>query len=328
MADAVLAAVEDGRALRDQAVLMRTGHHSDLLEVELTARRVPFVKFGGLKFLEAAHVKDFVAALRVLDNRIDEVAWFRLLRLHDGIGPSRARSLLDALTGDGGHAVAVAGAPAMSRVALAATLDGITAARRMTRIGDRAATCLAWLRPLLTARYADAVVRIADLDRLVAAAATAPDLAAFVAELTLDPPASTGDLAGVPHLDEDYLTLSTVHSAKGLEWPVVHVIHLVDGAFPADMALSQPAGLIEEQRLFYVAVTRAADELSLYAPLRMPHHRHGRDDKHSFAPLSRFLDETAMAVIDLHDLTPPRQAPGPRVVRARVSLPTLDDLWA
>jgi DNA helicase-2/ATP-dependent DNA helicase PcrA len=289
---------------------------------------VPFVKFGGLKFLEAAHVKDFVAALRVLDNRIDEVAWFRLLRLHDGIGPSRARSLLDALTGDGGHAVAVAGAPAMSRVALAATLDGITAARRMTRIGDRAATCLAWLRPLLTARYADAVVRIADLDRLVAAAATAPDLAAFVAELTLDPPASTGDLAGVPHLDEDYLTLSTVHSAKGLEWPVVHVIHLVDGAFPADMALSQPAGLIEEQRLFYVAVTRAADELSLYAPLRMPHHRHGRDDKHSFAPLSRFLDETAMAVIDLHDLTPPRQAPGPRVARARVSLPTLDDLWA
>jgi DNA helicase-2/ATP-dependent DNA helicase PcrA len=216
----------------------------------------------------------------------------------------------------------------MSRVALAATLDGITAARRMTRIGDRAATCLAWLRPLLTARYADAVVRIADLDRLVAAAATAPDLAAFVAELTLDPPASTGDLAGVPHLDEDYLTLSTVHSAKGLEWPVVHVIHLVDGAFPADMALSQPAGLIEEQRLFYVAVTRAADELSLYAPLRMPHHRHGRDDKHSFAPLSRFLDETAMAVIDLHDLTPPRQAPGPRVARARVSLPTLDDLWA
>ena len=291
VADAVLAAVEDGRALRDQAVLMRTGHHSDLLEVELTARRVPFVKFGGLKFLEAAHVKDFVAALRVLDNRIDEVAWFRLLRLHAGIGPSRARSLLDALTGDGGHAVAVAGAPAMSRVALA-------------------------------------VVRIADLDRLVAAAATAPDLAAFVAELTLDPPASTGDLAGVPHLDEDYLTLSTVHSAKGLEWPVVHVIHLVDGAFPADMALSQPAGLIEEQRLFYVAVTRAADELSLYAPLRMPHHRHGRDDKHSFAPLSRFLDETAMAVIDLHDLTPPRQAPGPRVARARVSLPTLDDLWA
>ncbi|HYN71819.1 MAG TPA: ATP-dependent helicase, partial [Nakamurella sp.] len=379
--DAVLAAVDDGRRLRDQAVLMRTGHHSDLLEVELTARRVPFVKFGGLKFLEAAHVKDFVAALRVLDNRIDEVAWFRLLRLHDGIGPSRARSLLDALAGDAsgtpigdaphgdaphgdaaigdaaigdgaigdgafgdgrsrgdgalpedptraGHAVAVAGAPAMSRVALAATLDGITAARRMTRIGDRATACLAWLRPLLTARYPDAGVRIADLDRLVAAAATAPDLAAFVAELTLDPPASTGDLAGAPHLDEDYLTLSTVHSAKGLQWPVVHVIHLVDGAFPADMALSGPAGLIEEQRLFYVAVTRAADELSLYAPLRMPHHRHGRDDKHSFAPLSRFLDEGALSTIDLQDLAPPRPAPATPSNGPRISLPTLDDLWA
>ncbi len=358
--DAVLAAVEDGRRLRDQAVLMRTGHHSDLLEVELTARRVPFVKFGGLKFLEAAHVKDFVAALRVLDNRIDEVAWFRLLRLHDGIGPSRARSLLGTLTGSStgdatpsadeelavaagrgasiadpaedptraGHAVAVAGAPAMSRVALAATLDGIAAARRMTRIGDRAAACLAWLRPLLITRYPDAAVRIADLERLVAAAAVAPDLAGFVAELTLDPPASTGDLAGAPHLDDDYLTLSTVHSAKGLEWPVVHVIHLVDGAFPADMALSQPAGLIEEQRLFYVAVTRAADELSLYAPLRMPHHRRGRDDKHSFAPLSRFLDDTALATVELLDLTPPRQAPASPTSRPRVALPTLDDLWA
>jgi len=329
--DAVLSVMDD-RRLRDQAVLMRTGHHSDLLEVELTARGVPFVKFGGLKFLEAAHVRDFVAALRVLDNRIDEVAWYRLLRLHDGIGPARARALLDPLAGadptDDSHAEAVATAPPMSRVRLAATLDGIAAARGQTRIGDRAARCLKFLRPLLTARYPDAMVRLADLDRLVSAAGSAPDLGAFVAELTLDPPASTGDLAGPPHLDEDYLTLSTVHSAKGLEWPVVHVMHLVDGAFPADMALSAPEGLIEEQRLFYVAVTRAADELSLYAPLRMPHHRHGRDDKHSFAPLSRFLDETAMAVIDLHDLTPPRQAPGPRVARARVSLPTLDDLWA
>ncbi len=377
VADAVLAAVEDGRRLRDQAVLMRTGHHSDLLELELTARRIPFVKFGGLKFLEAAHVKDFVAALRVLDNRVDEVAWFRLLRLHDGIGPSRARTLLAALTSAGddesgddesgddssvallspddasagatgsdsrgdpnlrdpnrgdptqaGHAVAVAGAPAMSRVALAATLDGIAAARRHARIGDRAAACLTWLRPLLIARYPDSVVRIADLNRLVAAAASAPDLGAFVAELTLDPPASTGDMAGVPHLDEDYLTLSTVHSAKGLEWPVVHVIHLVDGAFPADMALSQPAGLIEEQRLFYVAVTRAADELSLYAPLRMPHHRHGRDDKHSFAPLSRFLDESALHAVDLQDLSPPRPAGPTPGTRTRVTLPTLDDLWA
>ena len=346
--DAVLSAAQDGRRLRDQAVLMRTGHHSDLLEVELTARGVPFVKFGGLRFLEAAHVKDFVAVLRLLDNRLDEVAWYRLLRLHDGIGPARARALLDLLgnatgepaatdSGDQGHgdlvtadahAEAVAAAPAISRVALAASLGGLAAAGDRRRIGERAAGCLALLRPLLTARYPDSVVRIADLDRLVAAADSAPDLGAFVAELTLDPPASTGDLAGPPHLDDDYLVLSTVHSAKGLEWPIVHVIHLVDGAFPADMALTTSAGLVEEQRLFYVAVTRAADELSLYAPLRMPHHRHARDDKHSFAPISRFLDDSAVAVLDVEDLTPPRLAPRVASATARVALPTLDDLWA
>jgi len=327
--DAVLSAARDGRWLRDQAVLMRTGHHSDLLEVELTARGVPFVKFGGLKFLEAAHVKDFVATIRLLDNPLDEVAWYRLLRLHDGIGPAGARTVLELLgTGEHSEAEAVAAAPALARVTLAATLDGLSTARSRRRIGDRATACLTMLRPLLTARYPDAVARVADLERLAAAAGSAPDLAVFVAELTLDPPASTGDLAGPPHLDDDYLVLSTVHSAKGLEWPIVHVIHLVDGAFPADMALSTSAGLVEEQRLFYVAVTRAADELALYAPLRMPHHRHARDDKHSFAPLSRFLDDDALAVLDVQELAPPRPAPRKVAAAVRVPLPTLDDLWA
>jgi DNA helicase-2/ATP-dependent DNA helicase PcrA len=316
---------------------MRTGHHSDLLEIELTARGVPFVKFGGLKFLEAAHVKDFVAAVRLLDNQLDEVAWYRLLRLHDGIGPARARALLEILGAAQVpesaapvdiDAQAIAAAPAISRTSLALTLKTLGAARERRGIGGRAAGCLALLRPLLTARYPDAVVRIADLDRLVAAAESAPDLGAFVAELTLDPPASTGDLAGPPHLDDDYLVLSTVHSAKGLEWPVVHLIHLVDGAFPSDMALTSSAGLVEEQRLFYVAVTRAADELSLYAPLRMPHHRHARDDKHSFAPVSRFIDDEAMVNLDVEQLSPPRPTPVRIGAPARVALPTLDDLWA
>ena len=320
IADAVLESVSDGRRLRDQAVLMRTGHHGDLLEVELTARRIPFVKFGGLKFLEAAHVKDLVSILRVTGNRVDEVAWYRLLRLHDGIGPARARALLETvaaadLSGDW-VGESVAAAPAMSRIALGATLAGVAEARGLSGVADRAASCLATLRPLVTTRYPDSVARLGDLDRLVAAAALAPDLAAFVAELTLDPPASTSDLAGPPHLDEDYLVLSTVHSAKGLEWPIVHVMHLVDGAFPSDMALTSNDGLLEEQRLFYVAVTRAADELSLYAPLRMPHHRFGRDDKHSFAQLSRFLDGAALETLEVQSLRP-----GPGRARARRSWP-------
>jgi DNA helicase-2/ATP-dependent DNA helicase PcrA len=330
--DAVLEGAEQGERLRDHAVLMRAAHHSDLLEVELTARGVPFVKFGGLKFLEAAHVKDFVAGLRLLDNRIDEIAWFRLLRLHEGIGPARARALLDSLQpGDAEaeqrHADVAAIAPPASRVALTAMLDAVVCARQQKAPADRAGAVLEFLRPLLTNRYADHAARLTDLDRLVGAAANAPDLAEFVAELTLDPPASTTDLAGPPHLDDDYLVLSTVHSAKGLEWESVHVIHVVDGAFPSDMALSTKTGLLEEQRLFYVAVTRARDRLSIYAPLRMPHHRHARDDLHSYALGSRFLDDGAMAALDVRESVVTRPSIVAVPTNARVAMPALDELW-
>ncbi len=331
--DAVLDATEQGQRLRDQAVLMRAGHHSDLLEVELTARRVPFVKYGGLKFLEAAHVKDFLAGLRLVGNRADEIAWYRLLRLHDGIGPARARDLLAVLTpADAGaedrQPEVIAAAPARSRVRLDETLTALTAARTRRAVGERADAVLTLLRPLLVSRYADHPARLGDLQRLVSAAATAPTLGDYVASLTLDPPASTSDLAGPPHLDDDYLTLSTVHSAKGLEWPTVHLIHLVDGAFPSDMALGTDAGLVEEQRLFYVAATRARDQLSLYTPLRMPHHRRAHDDRHSLAPATRFLTEQALATVDVHDAGS-RSAPDtPADTAARVALPSLDELWA
>jgi DNA helicase II / ATP-dependent DNA helicase PcrA len=333
--DSILEGAEQGQRLRDHAVLMRAAHHSDLLEVELTARGVPFVKFGGLKFLEAAHVKDFVAGLRLLDNRIDEVAWFRLLRLHEGIGPARARALLDSLQpGDSEaeqrHADVAAIAPPASRVAITTMLDAVVCARQQKAPADRAGAVLEFLRPLLMNRYADHAARLTDLDRLVGAAASAPDLAGFIAELTLDPPASTTDLARPPHLDDDYVVLSTVHSAKGLEWESVHVIHVVDGAFPSDMALSTKTGLLEEQRLFYVAVTRARDRLSIYTPLRMPHHRHARDDLHSYALGSRFLDDAAMATLDVQEIAVrrPSIAGVPANARvARVAMPALDELW-
>ncbi len=315
---------------------MRSSHHSDLLEIELTSRHVPFVKYGGLKFLEAAHVKDFLAALRVTHNVRDEVAWFRLLRLHDGIGPARARTLLTALiTAADSDGVAaddlndvVAQAPAAARTALSETLLGLFDSRRTTRVADQVAGCIAVVRPLVAARYADSPARVEDLDRLAEAAGVAADLAAYVAELTLDPPASTSDHATPPHLDEDFLTLSTVHSAKGLEWPSVHVLHAVDGAFPSDMALGgSNEGIEEEQRLFYVALTRARDDLAVYTPLRMPHHRKGRDDKHSFAPQSRFLTEEAVATMAVR-LPPVREGrPAPHGLGStRVAIPTLDAL--
>jgi DNA helicase-2/ATP-dependent DNA helicase PcrA len=267
------------------------------------------VKFGGLRFTDTAHVKDFLAAARIIVNPADELAWFRLLRLHEGIGPAHARRVLDALDPGGGAgppdawAAAVEAAPARSRRALAATLGRLADAAQ--QIGDgpttggqtpggQATAVLALLDPLIRARYPDATARISDLQRLADAAAAQPSLHDVLAELTLDPPVSTSDLAGPPRLDEDYLTISTIHAAKGLEWPIVHLPHLVDGALPSDMALGDPGGLAEEHRLFYVAITRARDHLYLYAPQRLHLHRRGRDDRHGFGQLTRFLDAEAL----------------------------------
>jgi DNA helicase-2/ATP-dependent DNA helicase PcrA len=298
----VLSAYEDGAALRDQAVLVRAAHHSDILEIELSARNIPFVKYGGLRFTDTAHVKDFLAAARILANPADDLAWFRLLRLHEGIGPVHARRILAALTSgqdvpQGPWKQAADAAPARSRTALTATL-GQLAAATSEPAAAQAEAIVAILDPLMRARYPDAAVRIADLQRLADAAAAQPSLNDALAELTLDPPVSASDLAGPPRLDEDFLAISTIHAAKGLEWPIVHLPHLVDGALPSDMALGDPGGLAEEHRLFYVALTRARDHLYLYAPLRLHHHRYGRDDRHGLSQLTRFLHPRALAACD------------------------------
>lgn len=331
--DRILERHEGGRRLEEQAVLVRAAHHSDLVELELTARKVPYRKHGGLRFLEAAHVKDLTASLRLLENPSDDLAWLRLLRLHDGVGPASARRLLETLpprrATSAPWAETVAAAPPATRLALAATLAGLGEAAETDGVGRRVARVLELLRPLVHARYHDAGARLCDLERLAAAAGAREDLGGFLAELVLDPPASTSAPAGRPHLDEDHVVVSTVHSAKGLEWPVVHLPHLVDGAFPSDMALRSPDGLAEEARLFYVALTRARDEVLLYCPLRMPHHRHARDDRHSFAPTSRFLDGPAADLVQVEEAGPPRtrwQVTGIAPSRAPADL-GLDRLW-
>jgi DNA helicase-2/ATP-dependent DNA helicase PcrA len=329
----VLEAHESGLDLREQAVLVRAAHHSDVLEIELSARGIPFVKYGGLKFTEAAHVKDFLAAARVVANPSDDLAWFRVLRLHEGIGPAHARRVIDALRLAEPAPLerwqdALALAPARSRPALAATVTGLMAAAALERTADRAGAILAALVDPVRARYPDAAVRIGDLERLADAAAARPSLHEALVELALDPPASCSDLAGPPRLDDDYLVISTMHSAKGLEWPVVHLPQLVDGAVPSDMALSTPAGLAEERRLFYVAVTRARDQLYLYAPLRMHYHRMARDDRHGYAPLSRFLDAAALAECEITEAAPPAPAM-PRIAALAAGVDSaLDSLWA
>jgi DNA helicase II / ATP-dependent DNA helicase PcrA len=329
----VLDAHECGRQLRDQAVLVRASHHTDVLEVELSARGIPFVKYGGLRFTEAAHVKDFLAAARVVANPADDIGWFRLLRLHEGIGPALARRIIDALRlADPSPferwPAAVDSVPARSRSAVAATVAGLAGAVGLDRTADRAVAVLAALADPLRARYPDATARIADLQRLADAASSRPSLHDALVELALDPPGSASDLAGAPRLDDDYLVISTVHSAKGLEWPVVHLPHLVDGAVPSDMALGSPEGLAEERRLFYVAVTRARDELYLYAPLRLHIHRGIRDDRHGYAQISRFLDAGAQAHCEIVEAAP-REPVVPRMARLATTVDAaLESLWS
>src|SRR5215472_13061686 len=328
----VLADHEAGVQFQDQAVLVRAAHHSDVLEIELAARSIPYVKYGGLRFTEAAHVKDFLAAARIVANPADDLAWFRLLRLHEGIGSVSARRIIDVLRPADPAPFdrwkdAIEAAPRRAREDLAATIGSLAAAAAVDPAGQRATAILAALDRPLRARYPDADIRIADLERLADAAASRPSLHDALVELALDPPVSASDFAGPPRRDEDFLVISTMHSAKGLEWPVVHLPHLVDGAVPSDMALSSPGGLAEEQRLFYVAVTRARDHLYLYAPMRLHHHRLAGDDRHGYGQLTRFLGPGALAACETVEAAPPVPLlPATGRIRARIDA-DLSSLW-
>jgi DNA helicase-2/ATP-dependent DNA helicase PcrA len=297
VADAILRHREEGTVLREQAVLFRAGHHSDLLEVELTRRNVPFVKYGGLKFLESAHVKDALAVLRIADNPRDEVSWFRLLQLLDGVGPAGARRVMAAIgvTGPGDpmtrfleSAIAVP-APARAELdALRSTFLDLVHAEPPAVQVERVRR---FLEPLLRRRYDQPEPRLRDLEQLEGLATGFDTRVRFVTDLTLDPPISTSDLAGPPLIDEDYVILSTIHSAKGGEWDVVHVIHAADGMIPSDMATRDPEQIEEERRLFYVALTRARDTLHVYFPLRFHRSNRGLEDRHWYAQLTRFMPE-------------------------------------
>ena len=175
--------------------------------------------------------------------------------------------------------------------------------------GARAERLRDALAPLIEARYPDGALRLQDLEQLVAAAReSSAELRHFVGELVLDPPQSSGDLAGPPHLDEDYLVLSTVHSAKGLEWQAVHVLALYDGNFPADMAAGSEESIDEERRLLYVAMTRARRQLHLYVPVRYYHRPHGRDDAHGYGKPSRFLTDEVQGLCEVVRPAEPQRA--------------------
>jgi DNA helicase-2/ATP-dependent DNA helicase PcrA len=307
---------EQGVALRSQAVLFRAAHHSDLVEVELARRNIPFVKYGGLKFLESAHVKDALACLRIVENPFDEVSWFRVLGQLEGIGPSTARRVLGELGVRDARDASGSGDGSSPIRRLQDHLPTVPGASRaeLQRLGDLLADCSAprdlpvaaqlervrrFLEPIFRRRYTSPAGRVSDLEQLERLAGDAPSRARFLTDLTLDPPHATGDLAGPPLLDEDYLNLSTIHSAKGGEWDVVHLIHASDGMIPSDMATGSVEEIEEERRLFYVALTRARDALYVFAPLR--YHRRqprGLEDSYTYAQVTRFLPPEVRAHFD------------------------------
>ena len=284
---------EAGSALNAQAVLFRTSHHSGPLEVELTRRNIPFVKFGGLKFLEATHIKDVLALLRWAENPRDRVAGFRAVQLLPGVGPTIAARLLDRLgeVADGCGALADFVPPSRAAEHWPAFVE-IVRQLREDRAGWPAEFSCArrWYEPHLDRRHEDAAVRLADLLQLEQIAAGYKSRERFLTELTLDPPDATSDEAGVPHLDEDYLILSTIHSAKGQEWKSVFLLNAIDGCIPSDLGTGTTVEIEEERRLLYVAMTRAKDSLHLVLPHRFfVHHQKNRGDRHVYASRTRFI---------------------------------------
>ena len=326
VADAVLHEREAGVALKRQAVLFRTAHHSAALELELTRRGIPFVKYGGLRFLEAAHVKDLLALLRWTHNPRCRLAGFRVVRLVAGIGPAAALRLLDAMDGaeDPRDVLRRWTAPPRARAdwdALRGVLLQLGDATGLPSWPADVHVATAWLQAQLPRLYGeDARVRAGDLGQLARLAAGHADRAAFLTDLTLDPPQASGDESGEPQRDEDYLILSTIHSAKGQEWQAVHVLNVVDGCLPADLATGSEDEIDEERRLLYVAMTRAREQLSLIVPQRF-HVTQQRTwgGRHLYAPRSRFITDAMEPLFEIVTVPGGHEAPG-----AADGLPAVD----
>ncbi|MEA3238819.1 MAG: ATP-dependent helicase [Candidatus Bipolaricaulota bacterium] len=300
--DRVLSHYEQGIPLRKQAVLFRAGHLSDSLEIELTRRNIPYHKYGGLRFLEASHVKDLVSFLRIVENPRDEMAWFRALQLIDGIGPGTAARAVKHVAKEGNdpRAIRTFRVRPTARETLAALADVIddimqtdsnNPAMQIERIRE-------FYDPLVNKLYENPAARTRDLISLEQIAAGYKSRRDFLADLQLDPPTSTSDLAGTPHRDEDWLVLSTIHSAKGCEWDVVYLIHAADGFLPSDMATGSQDEIEEELRLTYVALTRARDFLYITWPLRYYFKWYALTDSHTYAQRCRFFTDDVMTSID------------------------------
>lgn len=296
--------------LKRQAVLFRSASHSDVLEVELAKRKIPFVKYGGLKFLEASHVKDLLSILRWADNPRNTLAAFRVIQLLQGMGPANARKAVDQLEAQGYSLEALkefAPPPPCAvewRKLIALMLDLADPQRPWP---GQVNVAREWYRPHLERIYEHFHTRIGDLDQLELLSSQYVSRERFLTELTLDPPDATSDRAGPPVLDEDYLVLSTIHSAKGMEWDTVYLLNVVDGSFPSEFAAGKPGLIEEERRLLYVAMTRAQNDLLLMTPLKFHITSQARQsDAHVYGGRSRFLTDKVLKAFDAVSIRGPQ----------------------
>ncbi len=296
----ILARREEGMKLKSQAVLFRASSHSARLELELTRRNIPFVKFGGLKFLEAAHVKDALAVLRWAHNLRDRISGFRATQLLPGIGPKTAARILDNVNAAPAGCALLAEQPVPEGTRagwaeFAALIESL--APRVAVWPAAFERACEWYLGQMERLYDDAAIRQGDIEQLARIAATYPSLERFLTELTLDPPDATSDQSGPPLLDEDYLILSTIHSAKGQEWSAVTLLNAVDGCVPSDMATGSPHQIEEERRLLYVAMTRAKDHLDILVPQRFyVTQQAGLGDRHVYGSRTRFIPNSLVGL--------------------------------
>ena len=326
--DRVLELHEEGTPLREIAVLVRAGYMSADLEIELTNRKIPFEKWGGLKFLEAAHVKDVLAFLRVIENPRDEVSWYRILMLMPGIGDVTARAIMASMIERAWDPDAFAQFEPPPRAQdahtdLAKLLRRLRNARRVEgSVGEDIDEIRALYDKVLAERYDRAEPRLADLDQLRVIAAGYPDRSAFLAALALEPPSNTQDLAGGSEEEDDALVISTVHSAKGKEWDAVFLIWAVDGWFPSSRSVEDSEQLEEERRLMYVALTRARNHLAVTYPLNVYATRRGQD--YSIDQLSRFIDRGVREKMQRVTQQEPVAVPAAVVIPTPSNEPPLD----
>jgi DNA helicase-2/ATP-dependent DNA helicase PcrA len=320
IATRILAAREVGGSLRRHAILFRSSHHSDVLEVEFAKRNIPFVKYGGLKFLEAAHVKDMLSILRWVENPKNSVAGFRVLKLVPGFGPAHAKKALEHFEAQGFAVKSLAAfdAPQLNK------MDWKRFCNSLEKLADPATPWAGqvglvreWYKPQLDRIYDAAFSRTGDLEQLEHLSTQYPNRERFLTELTLDPPAVTSDQSGAASKDEDYVVLSTIHSAKGQEWDFVYVLNVADGNFPSEFAAAKPDMIEEERRLLYVAITRARNELHLCAPLKYQVTQQAKDgDSHVYGAKSRFMSDK---VLECFERTNYRSIQGPESLRAEDS---------